>query len=179
MQILHPFRRTGTHTHHYPGGFTAIELMVTVAIVAVLAALAAPSFSSLIERWQVRQAAEDLRSTIYFARSEAIKRGGNVSFAANASGWAVGWGVTSGADTLQQTANSNGVGVTVTAGGAAQTSFDVTRWGMLALTGTDAAVASTILVTPKGKDATSPNAALLCVGVAGRIEAKYGASQAC
>ena len=128
---------------------------------------------------EVRQAAEDLRSTIYFARSEAIKRGGNVSFAANAGSWTAGWAVASGADTLQQTANSNGVGVTVTAGGAAQTAFDVTRWGMLALTGTDAAVATTILVAPKGKDGASPNASLLCVGVAGRIEAKYGASQTC
>lgn len=179
MQVLHPFRRVGTRPHHPPGGFTAIELMVVIAIVAVLAALAAPSFNSLIERWQVRQAAEDLRSTIYFARSEAIKRGGNVSLSANASGWTAGWAVTSGTDTLQQTANSNGVGVAVTAGGAAQTGFDVTRWGMLALTGTDAAVAATILVTPKGKDGSSPNASLLCVGVAGRIEAKNGASQAC
>ena len=179
MPVSHPFRRVDAHTHHRTGGFTAIELMVTVAIIAILAALAAPSFSSLIERWQVRQVAEDLRSTIYFARSEAIKRGGNVSFAANAGSWTAGWAVASGADTLQQTANSNGVGVTVTAGGAAQTAFDVTRWGMLALTGTDAAVATTILVAPKGKDGASPNASLLCVGVAGRIEAKYGASQTC
>lgn len=179
MQVLHPFRRVGARPHHPPGGFTAIELMVVVAIVAVLAALAAPSFNSLIERWQVRQAAEDLRSTIYFARSEAIKRGGNVNLTANGSGWSAGWVVTSGTDTLQQNSNSNGVGVAVTAGGAAQTTFDITRWGMLALSGTDTAVAATILVTPKGKDGSSPNASLLCVGVAGRIEAKNGASQAC
>ena len=35
-------------------GFTAIELMVTVAVLAVLAAIAAPSFKPLFERWQVR-----------------------------------------------------------------------------------------------------------------------------
>ena len=54
-------------------GFTAIELMVVLAILAVLAALAAPSFNPLIERWRVRQATEALQSTLYFARSEAIR----------------------------------------------------------------------------------------------------------
>ena len=39
-------------------GFTAIELLVVVAIVAILTALAAPSFTPLIERWRVRQARE-------------------------------------------------------------------------------------------------------------------------
>ena len=52
--------------------------MVVIAIMAVLAALAVPSFTPLVERWRVRQAVEGLQSTLYFARSEAIKRGGNV-----------------------------------------------------------------------------------------------------
>ena len=49
-------------------GFTAIELMVVVSIVAILAALAGPSFAPLIERWRVRDAAEGLTSTLYYAR---------------------------------------------------------------------------------------------------------------
>ena len=59
-------------------GFTAIELMVVVSIVAILAALAGPSFTPLIENWRVRESAEQLQSTLYYARSEAIKRGGQV-----------------------------------------------------------------------------------------------------
>lgn len=52
--------------------------MVVVAIVGVLTALAAPSFTPLIERWRVRDAAESITASVYLARSEAIKRGGNV-----------------------------------------------------------------------------------------------------
>ena len=55
-------------------GFTLIETMVVTAIVAVLAALAAPSFGTTIDRWRVRQAVESMTSTLYYARSEAIKR---------------------------------------------------------------------------------------------------------
>lgn len=84
-------------------GFTMVELMVVVAILAVLAALAAPSFTPIIERWRVRQAVESLQSTLYYARSEAIKRGGKVVLRKNPQGtdgcqqaditqaWGCGW----------------------------------------------------------------------------------------
>lgn len=70
---------------HPSGGFTAIELMVVVAIVAILTALAGPSFRPLIERWRVRDVSEGMTSTMYFARSEAIKRSGNVIIQKNDS----------------------------------------------------------------------------------------------
>ena len=77
-------------------GFTAIELLVVIAVLAVLAALAAPSFVPLMEKWRVRQVSEALQSSLYFARSEAIKRGGGVAIhklpnAGTSADWSSGW----------------------------------------------------------------------------------------
>lgn len=56
-------------------GFSLIELMVAVAILAILLALAVPSFQDMIQRNRVRTAAADLTDSLNLARSEAIKRG--------------------------------------------------------------------------------------------------------
>ena len=71
-------RNPSIQARHFVTGFSAIELMVVVSIISILAALAAPSFTPLIENWRVREASEQLQSTLYYARSEAIKRGGQV-----------------------------------------------------------------------------------------------------
>lgn len=56
-------------------GVTLIELMVTLAIAAIMLTLAAPSFQSLIRNTHARTVASDLATTLNLARSEAIKRG--------------------------------------------------------------------------------------------------------
>ena len=61
-------------------GFTAIELMVTVAIVAVLATLAAPSFRQLIATQRVKSVASALNESLWVTRSEALKRNDTVAF---------------------------------------------------------------------------------------------------
>jgi len=63
---------------HHCRGFTLIELMVTVAIVVVLIALAAPSLRSYTAKKKVEGAAAELASDIQFARSEAVSRNKNV-----------------------------------------------------------------------------------------------------
>lgn len=82
-------------------GFTVIELMVVVGILAILAGLAAPSFQPLIERWRVKGSTEELQHSLYTARSHAILNGGNIvivkndtSGACTSSGnddWSCGW----------------------------------------------------------------------------------------
>ena len=57
-----------------PRGFTLIELMVTVALAAVLATLVAPSFSSFLAKRRVEGVAAELATDLQYARSEAVSR---------------------------------------------------------------------------------------------------------
>jgi len=72
-------------------GFTLVESLVVIAILAILASLAAPSFSNLIASQRVNALASDLRITLAKARSEALKRNVNVTVSQNAGGWELGW----------------------------------------------------------------------------------------
>ena len=166
---------TRPHRLHPQRGFTAIELMVVVAIVAVLAALAAPSFTPMIERWRVRQTAEALQSSIYLARSEAIKRGGGITIDAT-GGWDQGWKVThtQGANTteLQVVPAPSNVALT-----QAALQLFVDRWGMVSTTSNGAATTTNFLIYPTGKSGSS-NAIRLCISAGGRILQK-AAGAAC
>lgn len=54
-------------------GFTIIELMVAIAIIAILATLAGPSMSELIERRRLASQTEAITDLLQIARSESIK----------------------------------------------------------------------------------------------------------
>ena len=66
-------------------GFTMIELMMAIIILGILSTAAIPSFRSLIAEQRIKTASFDLISMLSMARSEAIKRGANVSIAASSS----------------------------------------------------------------------------------------------
>ena len=63
----------GQSTRHM-GGFTLVELMIVLVIAAVLLAIAAPGFRTLLERNRLQSASSNLFTSLMLARSEALKR---------------------------------------------------------------------------------------------------------
>lgn len=80
-------------------GFTIIELMLTLAVVAILATVAAPSFVNVIQNNRATTQANELVAAINLTRSEAVKRGVRVSLCSSSdqascddsNDWSVGW----------------------------------------------------------------------------------------
>jgi type IV fimbrial biogenesis protein FimT len=64
-------------------GFTLIEVMVSVAIVAILASIAVPNVGPAIATAQVRSSADQLRDMVARARQEAVKRNVPVTLSAS------------------------------------------------------------------------------------------------
>jgi type II secretion system protein H len=71
------------------GGFTLIEMLIVIAIAAILAAVAVPSFQTMNRNMAVRGAADELVSGIQFARSEAIRTNRTVSLLLTGRTWQV------------------------------------------------------------------------------------------
>lgn len=178
------------HLHYanrvLPHGFTTVELIVTIAILAVLSAIAMPSFRTLFERWRVAQTAESLKSSLMFARSEAIKRGGRIviqkianktddcTTASSNTDWDCGWIVCDDSndsgtctctctqtDPVLQTVHVPR-NVQVTRTGGANT-IKLNRWGLV-----DGAFLSFSIV-PLGQSTANPAAKGLCMSSGGRI----------
>ena len=63
---------------NWQSGFTLVEVFITIAVLAILITIAAPSFNQTIERRKLEGAAEELYAYLQFARSESIKRATDV-----------------------------------------------------------------------------------------------------
>ena len=65
-----------------PDGFTLVELMVALAVIGILAVIATPSMTDLINNSRVSGQAEELVASLQLARGEAIRRNARVTICA-------------------------------------------------------------------------------------------------
>ena len=96
-------------------GFTLMELLIVIAMIAILATLAAPSFNTLRVNQKLASTASDLFASTLQARNEAMRLNRQVTIAPmTGNDWKTGWRVyvdmnvngsyDSGSDTLVITA---------------------------------------------------------------------------
>ena len=82
-------------------GFTLTEALITLAVVGVLIRVALPSLTDFLEDMQLSSNTNDLFSSLFLARSEAVKRNATVSLCKidpnspascdNSDTWQSGW----------------------------------------------------------------------------------------
>jgi type IV fimbrial biogenesis protein FimT len=77
---------------------TLLELLITLGILGIMSAIAVPSLMDTLSRMSVNTATRNINTALSLARSEAVKRGRDVSICPSADGadclagdWSVGW----------------------------------------------------------------------------------------
>ncbi|SEM24614.1 type IV fimbrial biogenesis protein FimT [Luteibacter sp. UNCMF331Sha3.1] len=108
-------------------GFSLIELMVTIAVVAILLAIATPDFREWMNNSRIRSAAESIQNGLRVARNEAAQRGATTRFeltSATAASWTV-CQLPSGKTTCTE-AEAAGAGNVIEKRGATETLVSIT-----------------------------------------------------
>lgn len=106
-------------------GFSLIELLIGIAILAILAGLAMPSFQAWLQNTQIRNAAESIQNGLQRARAEAVGRNTNVEFVLGAgSSWVVQLPDGTNIESRSSNEGSRDVAVAVTPLGATTITFN-------------------------------------------------------
>ena len=72
-------------------GFTLVELLIGLAIAALLVMLAMPGYSTWVADAQIRNAAESIASGLHYAQAEAIRQNSTVEFTLDPTSGTGGW----------------------------------------------------------------------------------------
>jgi prepilin-type N-terminal cleavage/methylation domain-containing protein len=97
MRLLHANRRSMSlsslqYRHRCSSGVGLLEMMVVVVIVGVISAIAGPNFQAMIQNSRMTAAAESLRDAVMLGRTEAIRRGSQVTLRGTGNpAWTQGW----------------------------------------------------------------------------------------
>jgi type IV fimbrial biogenesis protein FimT len=90
-------RLSKTATRRGSRGFTLLELMVTLTVAGILLGVGVPSFVDMVRNNRATANINELSTAFAIARSEAIRRGGNITVCRSSDAltcgtdWADGW----------------------------------------------------------------------------------------
>jgi type IV fimbrial biogenesis protein FimT len=94
-------------------GFTLIEMLVTLSIIAIFTGISAPPVFGLLANQRIKMATYDFYSALAYARSQAIQRYEVVNIVPRDNDYANGWDVRAGSGILRSQLELDRVAVSV------------------------------------------------------------------
>lgn len=135
-------------------GFTLVELLVTMAVAAILLTVAVPNFQMFVLNSRMTTQANDLITAFNMARSEAVKRAASVTVCASSNGttctgtWAQGWIVRDAAGTPIRAQEALGGASTLTGGANVASMITFTSNGRTTIPAAATTASTTLTLCP-------------------------------
>ena len=145
-------------------GFTIIELMVTVVVLAILIAIGVPSFRNIILTQRIKNASFEVFAGLAHARSEAVSRNNTVTITPTGGNWTNGWQITTIDPATLATVNISSQ--------SAYSNITITGPATVAYAGTGRSAAASLSLTAAGVSAA--NARCITIDLSGRPVTKTG-----